>query len=352
MSTAEPAAGDHGGCARAQRTIGGRLADRWFAPVPASRLAAVRLAVCTYAVLFAAGRAVYLLDASRLPASSWHPLGLASRLDAPPPRAVVLALWLLVLGAGTVAAAGRRTSASLPLLAVAFLLLATYANSWGQLFHTEHLVALHLLVLGAAGGATGRALRLRHRWWERRPGRRPPGDHAAPDGAGAVSGWPLRLMSAVTVITYALAGLAKLRLGGWGWVSGDALRHQVAFDNIRKEVVGSVSSPIAGLLLPHRWVWWPMGIATMLVELGAPLALLLRRSRAAWVAAAWIVAAWLFHVGIAVVMAILFFYPLSGVAFASMLPLERPVARWQAWRVRRTGRTARSARSPRPAPDG
>ena len=57
---------------------------------------------------------------------------------------------------------------------------------------------------------------------------------------------------------------------------------------------------------------------TLVVELGAPLALLGRR----W-AYTWVALAWSFHVAVLALMAVLFPYPLVGVAFASMLPVER-----------------------------
>jgi hypothetical protein len=50
----------------------------------------------------------------------------------------------------------------------------------------------------------------------------------------------------------------------------------------------------------------------------------------------WATAAWLFHVGIVALMAIVFAYPLSGVAFAPLFRLERLVAVVPA-RYRRTG---------------
>ena len=61
-----------------------------------------------------------------------------------------------------------------------------------------------------------------------------------------------------------------------------------------------------------------LAIFTLLVELGAPVALASPR-----IARAWCALAWLFHAGILATMAIGFFYPLSGVAFASLLDLER-----------------------------
>jgi hypothetical protein len=58
-------------------------------------------------------------------------------------------------------------------------------------------------------------------------------------------------------------------------------------------------------------------MATLLVELGAPVALLTGRWRTCWV-----VAAWGFHVGVLALMAISFPYQLTGVAFASFLRME------------------------------
>jgi hypothetical protein len=59
---------------------------------------------------------------------------------------------------------------------------------------------------------------------------------------------------------------------------------------------------------------------TLVVELGAPMVLFGPRLRRAWMAMAWT-----FHVGVLALMAVLFPYPLVGVAFASMLPVERLV---------------------------
>jgi len=186
-------------------------------------------------------------------------------------------------------AAGWRTRLTGPSAALAVLAVATYRSSWGQLFHTEHLLVLHLLVLGAALGLAARD-----------------------------DGFVLRLLAVVTVATYVVSAWAKLRTGGLDWISGDTLRNQIAYDNVRKEVLGAPSSPLAGLLVPHAWLFPPLAAATIAVELGAPLALLGARA-ARW----WAGAVWLFHLGVAALMAIVFAYPLSGVAFAPLLPVER-----------------------------
>jgi hypothetical protein len=146
----------------------------------------------------------------------------------------------------------------------------------------------------------------------------------------------LQVAAGIVVITYVLAGVAKLRIAGWSWLDGDVLRHLVAHDNLRKAVLGDTHSPLGTALVAHRWVFTPMAIASLLVELGAPLALLGGRVRTAWVAAAWT-----FHVGVLLLMAVLFAYPLVGVAFAPFFALERLVpARWSSDRARAPQPTA------------
>ena len=135
-------------------------------------------------------------------------------------------------------------------------------------------------------------------------------------------GWPVRLAAVVTATTYVLAGLAKLRLGGLGWLLGDTLRHHVAYSAVRLDVLGGTSSPIGRLLVTQAWLFPPLAIATVVVELSAPVALLGGRVRTIWVAAAWAL-----HAGVAALMLVVFPYPLFLVAFAPLFRLERlPVA--------------------------
>jgi hypothetical protein len=141
-----------------------------------------------------------------------------------------------------------------------------------------------------------------------------------------VPGWACRVLAVATVVSYVLAGIAKLRNGGLDWITGDVLRNQVAYDNLRKELLGSVHSPVGGWLVGLPVVFPAMALATMAVELGAPLALLGRRVRTAWAGAAWA-----FHVGILVVMAISFPYQLLGFAYAPFFAVERLVGPVGAW---------------------
>jgi uncharacterized membrane protein YphA (DoxX/SURF4 family) len=282
----------------------------WLAhAAPAERIAAVRVLVAAYVVVWltgALGGLLALLDADP---ARWQPVGVLAPFGRPPTDAlVVLALAGTYVG-GVAFALGAWTRLSGPLVAVCFLLIATYRSSWGQIFHTDDLVMIHLAILALAPVADA--------WgWDARRRR------ARPLAPAVRYGWPLRLMSVVTVLTYVLAGVAKLRISGTDWVTGTVLRNQVAQDNLLKELFGAPSSPLAGPLLSHAWLFPPMAAFALIVELGAPVALL-----GGWWRNIWVAAAWVFHLGVLVLMTTFFPYPLSGVAFASMFALERGV-RW------------------------
>jgi Vitamin K-dependent gamma-carboxylase len=161
----------------------------------------------------------------------------------------------------------------------------------------------------------------------RRRGQAPP-----PDGR---YGWPLLLMRVVAVASYFIAGVAKLRWGGPEWFGGDALLYTIAADSMRKIVLGSQHSPVAELLLGQVWLFRGLALLTLVVEVGAPLALLGRR-----VALAWTFAVLAFHLGVFALMAILFPFPLSGVAFAPFFAPERLIE-WARRRLRRLRRRDR-----------
>lgn len=319
-----------------------------LAPAPAERLAALRALVFGFGALYLAGRFPHVVDSTTLGPHRWAPVGVLRPLGSPPPAAAVLGLAGLAVPAAAMAALGWRWRLTGPVASIAALVVLTYVNCWGAPLHTENLLVMHLLLLAWAPAADAWA------WSPRRRAR------ASPAGAGRRSGsptpapaarygWPVRLVSLVTVLTYALAGWAKVRASGWEWVSGEVLRNHVAHDILRKAVLGSTWSPLGDALVGHGWIWPPIGASALAVELGAPLVLLWRRLRPWWVAAAWA-----FHVGVLAIMAILFPYPLSGVAFASLFRLERAPARLRAWRRRgrQLAATARGAAASSPAGPG
>lgn len=288
-----------------------------------TRLAALRILVSAYAAVWSAVRLPHLVDVAGFTAARFEPVGPLAWLDGPVPDGVVIGVAALTPVLGLAAALGWRYRISGPLLAAAFLFITTYRNSWGQIFHTENLVAIHLILLAMAPA---------HRTWS--VDARADRAHATDDGR-----WAVTAMAVATVAAYVVAGVAKLRNGGWAWLEGDVLINQIAFDNVRKEVLGDVSSPFAAFLVTNRWLGAPVAVASVLLELGAPLALAGERIGRYWSALAWA-----FHVGVLVFMAILFPYQLLGIALAPLLPVERPVG----WLIG-TGR-ARLAAAPRPVP--
>ena len=299
------------------------LGARYFAPEVPERIAALRVLVGLFGTIFLVIRTGYLFDVARLPAARFDAVGPLAFLDRPLPVWVVHAGVYVAIAAGVAVVLGWRYRVTGPVFAVLLLLATTYDNSWQHLAHAENLFTLHALVLGFAPAADAWSLDARRRRAAGHPATVPSPGH----------GWPVRLLSILTACTYVLAGWAKLRNGGFDWITGDVLRHQIAHDNVRKAVLGAPYSPIGGRLARYAWVFPPMALASVVVELGAPFALWGGRVRRWWVGAAW-----LFHLGVLVLMAILFAYPLSGVAYASFLRPDE----W--WNRRVAARRARHAR--------
>jgi hypothetical protein len=244
----------------------------------------------------------------------FHPVGVVRVLRRPLPVRVVQAGVVATYVASAAVTVGWRHRLTGPVWGALLLWTVTYRNSWSMVFHNDNILVLHALVLGCAPGAADvLAVDARR--------------ETAPDGAHWRYGWPLQLMSAVTALTYLLAGIAKV-VGplGWRWASGTALRSQVEADAVRKDLLGSGSSPVVAALHGREALWRTMAVGSLVLELGAPVALVSRR-----LGRAWAVAAWSLHVGILAVMRIRFRYQLSGVAYASFLDLERVVGRrWRA----------------------
>jgi Vitamin K-dependent gamma-carboxylase len=288
--------------------VTGRL-DAWLlAPAPAARLATFRVLVGLFATVYLAIRSpAFWALASPSGSARFEPVGVLWFLDAPLPGWSVRLAVAAVLALGVAFTIGFRFRLAGPAFAVVLLALSTYRSSWGQILWLENLMVLHVLVLAGSRAADGRD---------------------RPDDAAY--GWPLRLAALVTVTTYVLAGVAKLRIGGIDWMTGDSVRNQVAYSAARLDLLGATGSPVGRWLVRYAWVFPPAAVATVVLELGAPLALLGGRVRTAWVGAMWAL-----HLSIAVLMLVVFPYPIALVAFAPLFRLERLAdrvasARW--WR--------------------
>ena len=281
-----------------------KLSKWWFAPAPAERLAALRIAIGAYATVYVLARFGELIASAQLRRGSFEPVGVARIVSAPLPAWIAIAIagaCVVLLIAFTLGIAYRVVG---PLAGLALLWTLTYRNAWGQVFHTENLVVLHVLALACAPAADAWALG-RHRAGE-------PRDY----------GWAIKLLAALTAATYVIAGVAKLRLAGMAWLDGEQLRNQIAVDNARKVLFGAMPSRLAIPLLAHPSWFTGFSIATLIVELGAPLVFVHRR-----VAHVWAITAWAFHLGVLALMHIVFPYPLLGFAFLPVLGMWRK-GRW------------------------
>lgn len=247
----------------------------------------LRVLVGAFGVAYLLVRFRYFADLSRHDASELAPVGVASLLSSPLPAAATWTLAAVALLSGVAFTRGLVPRASGVVFFLSLLWVTTYRSSFGKVLHSENLLVWHVLVLAI-------------------------GQHLRDDR------WIVRTMSVVTTLTYFVAGVSKLRGGGLAWLDGRALGEWLAFDALRKIELGSLHSPIAAWLASSPLLLAALAWFTLAVELGAPLALLSPR-----IARAWACLAWAFHAGVLVSMAIGFFYPLTGVAFASLLPLER-----------------------------
>jgi Vitamin K-dependent gamma-carboxylase len=279
------------------------LDARFYGALGPARLATLRVLTGAFAIGYLLARAPVMASFASFSPAQFRPVGLAAWLSAPLPSALTLAAYLAAIGFGVAFTLGARFRWTGPAFALLTLWVTSYRNSWGMIFHTDNLLVVHLAVLGLTDSAATLSLDAR--------GRAEPAPHGR-------FGWPVRLLCAVTVLVYLLAGIAKLKASGLGWAHGEILRNYIAYDALRKAEAGSLHSPLGAWLVQRAWPFPPLGALTLGLELLGPLALLHPRAGRAWVAGIYA-----FHVGVLLTMAIAFPYPLSGIAFASFFACER-----------------------------
>ena len=290
------------------------------ATAPPQRLAMLRILTGVFSLAYLVIRLPVFLQLTERE-TGFDGVGLAALLTGPIPDPVIVAAIAGTLVAGLGYTLGWRFRVSGPLFALGFLALGSYRGSWGQLLHFENLVVLHVLVVAVAPSVDAWSL-------DARAGR------TASDREETAYGWPIALAALVVVVTYVITGIAKLRYGGFDWIAGGTLRNHVAYAAARWNLLGGDPAPFAGWGVRNAWIWTPAAVATVVIELAAPVALLGGRIRTAWVAAVW-----LLHAGILGFMLIGFPYPLALVAFAPLYRIER------LW-IERPGWIRRSSRQP------
>jgi hypothetical protein len=273
---------------------------------PAARLGLSRVLVGGFTLAYLGLRRETLRKVVRTDPKLFAPVGPVKILRRPmrPQVADVLNDATLVSAALFTLGVGHRLTG--PLHSALLTWTASYRNSWSMIYHTDNTLVAHTVVLAVSPAADAVSLSALRRGAE-------PADHPR-------YAWALQLMNAVPAVAYLLAGIAKLaQPRGWTWARGDAMRRQVALDGIRKQVYGSRVAPAAFVLYPHRKLWTAAAIGTLVLEPGAPVALVLNRR----LGRLWALSMFGMHWGVEIVMGIHFPYQLSGVSFAAWLDLER-----------------------------
>jgi hypothetical protein len=283
--------------------------DAIAASAPPERLAAFRIALGVFVLGYLLIRLPIFLELGGRSRVRFDPVGVFDLVGSPlggSVNAIALGLTIVI---GVCFATGWRFRSTGPLFALGLLLLTSHRSSWGQMLHFENLMVLHVIIVAFAPSADAWSLDVRRRRVE---------GSAAAGATADRFGFPLRLASIVVVTTYVIAGIAKLRYGGIEWMTGDTLRNHIAYSATRLEVLGGSASPLASWAVGTAWLLPPLASASVLIELGAPLALLGGKWRNGWVASAWTM-----HAGIFAFMLVGFPSPLFLIAFAPMFPLER-----------------------------
>jgi hypothetical protein len=217
----------------------------WFPETPASRLAILRILIGAYTLWYLVPRYSMFVEIGRTNPALFDPVGVVAFLDQPIPVLAFQILVIATLACNVFFILGWKYRYSGPAFALLLLGVLCYRNSWSMIYHSDNVLVLHALILGLTYAADTFSLDafMRSRSASR-------AESASGTARGRRSGeswqygWPIQLMCAVTVITYFLAGVAKVAGPlGWSWGSGEALRSQIAVDAMRKELLGSAAPP-------------------------------------------------------------------------------------------------------------
>lgn len=253
----------------------------WFAPA-----SPVNLAVCR--ILFFGAFAWWYRHLDLRPWTDvdqvfWMPLPLFEWLKL----GVLPAVWLGWLQASWKAALwcaclGLATRLSTALSAVLGLYVLGLPHNFGKVHHLDTLVVLLTAILAVARCGDAWSLdRFLARWRGRQAPATPSGEYV----------WPVRLVQTLMALVFFGAGASKLRHAGLSWI---------------------FSNNMAMILLPfdHPWLAWTAQVPwlcrliagwTIVIETGAPLALINRLAR--WV---FIPSLWLMQLSILLLMNIKF----------------------------------------------
>jgi Vitamin K-dependent gamma-carboxylase len=233
-----------------------RLEGWLFGPGSASRLAALRIGLCT----ILAGRLALgpYLELAGQPAELFRPISFMQLLPSMPPWGAVLPVQVVGVAGAVLAAIGFRARYTLPVAWACALFLNGMLTSVGKVVHNDVLLLLCLVPLLATPVSDAWSVDARRM-------------KGQPLRSSVRYGWPVRAAMVVAAGAYFLAGLAKVMNSGPAWVTSE---------NMRWILYGSGDSPWAFFIADRPWLAHVVAAATLLVELGFPL--VLWRPKTAW----------------------------------------------------------------------
>lgn len=262
----------------------------WFEAVPVERLdvfARIIAATVVFTVVFVDEWAVIHRE---VPATFYRPVLLARILHlGPPTPTTLLAVRVLVVLAAVWMFTRRAPRAAAATVFASYVVWLLWAFSWSKVDHDRLTIVVALLVLALTPRAGPAVERL--------------------------SGWALRVVQVVFVLAYPFSAWAKIRFGGWGWMSSATFARAIVR---RGTSLGHHLLAYPNLLVVSQWAFIAFEVATVVLLFPrAP-----KRLRAAA-----LVGVLLLH-GMTYLMIGISFLP-HTICITAFLPLERLSRRWR-----------------------
>ncbi len=220
----------------------------WFAPVPLARIAVFRVIAYLFIPVDVFLTTAWVRAHADVPTEWYAPLLIGRVLHLPTPThtLVLVVQWALVLAA-VAAATGRAPRLLGTAVFLLYLEWMVIAMSYGKVDHDRIAFLVALAVLPTIGCA---------RFRDRR--------------RSEAAGWAMAAVLVAVMLTYFLAAWAKIRFGGWDWPTGSTLTRAV----LRR------GTPLSDWTLDVPWLLTASQWAMIVLELAAPLMLLVRSDRA------------------------------------------------------------------------
>ncbi len=296
------------------------LNNFWFRSLSPDRLSIFRIIVGIYCLYFTFNFFRASIVFTDLPGYLYNPVGIFGIFSNPPELITIQLIVLAALIANIFFILGFLFRFTGPVFSILLLFVISYKNSWSMVYHSHNIVVLHCLVLGFTRSADTLSLdSIINKTFPNKYISLIFCSRFAGTDKTWQYGWPIMLINSLTVITYTIAGIAKI-MGPLGiyWALGESVRSQIAVDAIRKEFISTGAEPLAFFLYNKVYIFTVMGVGTLILELGAPLALLNRR-----IGYVWSILTYSLHWGIYMIMGITFRYQLLGIIFLPFFELEK-----------------------------